>query len=73
MFFADNLRECATFNASYTTYFYRIKVGVFSKRNSFISDDAAFIFVVYFGFMFVSRNMIFFSSQTQFSKRIGDC
>ena len=80
-FFADNLRECATLNAVLwrnfqATYFYWIKVGVFFKRNSFIREDAAFCFVVYFDFIlvqFVSRNIIFFRSQTQFSKRMGDC
>ena len=48
---------------------------VFFKRNSFIREDAVFCFVVYFWFqtrlVCVTRHD--FSSQTQFSKRIGDC
>ena len=54
----DNFRECATLDAAYKKifklHFYWIKIGEFCKKNSFIREDAAFCFLVYFGFIYSS-------------------
>ena len=70
----ENVLPLTQFYEEISSYIFLFNQGrsIF-KRNSFIRYDAAFCFVVYFQLVFVSLNMIFFSSQTQFSKIIGDC
>ena len=57
-FFADNFREVATFNIVYEEIF-KLHIFIesrqeyFLKRNSFIREDAAFCFAIYFGFVLV--------------------
>ena len=59
VFFAENFRECATLNAFHEEIFKLHLILTqgrsICKRNSFIREDAAFCFVISFGFIRLGR------------------
>ena len=69
----ENLRRLKQFVKKYSSYIYLLNQGRSIFKKELIYKGRCGIRFCYL-FWFWSRNIIFFSSQTQFSKRIiGDC